>query len=107
MAAAADGLFPAAFARLSSRGTPVTAMIIAGVMSTVLVAMNYTRGLVELFTFIILLSTLSTLVPYVFCSLAVWLMPGRPAPSSRWTPAAGSGPWSAVGTGTRRRRSPG
>jgi APA family basic amino acid/polyamine antiporter len=81
MAAAADGLFPAAFARLSSRGTPVTAMIIAGVMSTVLVAMNYTRGLVELFTFIILLSTLSTLVPYVFCSLAVWLMPGRPAPS--------------------------
>ena len=57
------------------------AMIVAGAMSTVLVAMNYSRGLVELFTFIILLCTLSTLVPYVFCSLAVWLMPGQPAPS--------------------------
>ena len=81
MAAAADGLFPRAFGRLSSRGTPARAMIVAGAMSTVLVAMNYSRGLVELFTFIILLCTLSTLVPYVFCSLAVWLMPGQPAPS--------------------------
>jgi basic amino acid/polyamine antiporter, APA family len=81
MAAAADGLFPPAFGRLSQRGTPAAAMIVGGVMSTALVALNYSRGLVELFTFIILLSTLSTLVPYVFCSLAVWLMPGQPAPS--------------------------
>lgn len=81
MAAAADGLFPAAFGRVSAGGTPVAAMIVAGVMSTGLVAMNYARGLVELFTFIILLCTLSTLVPYVFCSLAVWLLPGQPAPS--------------------------
>jgi basic amino acid/polyamine antiporter, APA family len=42
--------------------------------------MNYSRGLVELFTFIILLATLNTLVPYVFCSLAMWLMPGHPPP---------------------------
>lgn len=81
MAAAADGLFPHAFGRLSPRGTPAAAMMVGGVMSTALVAMNYSRGLVELFTFIILLSTLSTLVPYVFCSLAVWLLPGQPAPS--------------------------
>jgi amino acid transporter len=32
--------------------------------------MNFSRGLVELFTFILLLATLSTLVPYTFCSLA-------------------------------------
>jgi APA family basic amino acid/polyamine antiporter len=81
MAVAANGLFPAAFGRASARGTPVTAMVVAGVMSTALVAMNYSRGLVELFTFIILLCTLSTLVPYVFCSLAVWLLPGQPPPS--------------------------
>jgi APA family basic amino acid/polyamine antiporter len=30
--------------------------------------MNYTRGLVQAFTFMILLSTLATLVPYVFSS---------------------------------------
>ena len=78
MAAAADGLFPRVFGRLSSRGTPAASMIIAGVLASALVAMNYSRGLVDLFTFIILLSTLSTLIPYVFCSLAVWLMPGQP-----------------------------
>ena len=50
-------------------------MLIAGVLTTGLVAMNYTRDLVGLFTFIILLSTLSTLVPYVFSSLAVFLIP--------------------------------
>ena len=81
MAAAADGLFPQVFGRLSSRGTPARGMIVAGVMSSTIVAMNYSRGLVELFTFIILLATLSTLVPYVFCSLAVWLMPGQPPPA--------------------------
>jgi APA family basic amino acid/polyamine antiporter len=80
MAAAADGLFPAPFGQLSARGTPSRAMVIAGVLASALVAMNYSRGLVALFTFIILLCTLSTLVPYVFCSLAVWLMPGRPRP---------------------------
>jgi APA family basic amino acid/polyamine antiporter len=78
LGAAADGLFPSVFGRLSARGTPAIGMAIAGVLGSALVAMNYSRGLVELFTFIILLSTLSTLVPYAFCSLAVWLMPGAP-----------------------------
>lgn len=81
MAVAFDGLFPPIFGRLSARGTPALGMVLAGTLSSVLVAMNYSRGLVELFTFIILLSTLSTLVPYVFCSLAVWLMPGQPRPA--------------------------
>ncbi|MBI1873469.1 MAG: amino acid permease [Acidobacteria bacterium] len=73
MAVAADGLFPRAFGRLSSRGTPVGGMLISGVLATALIGMNYTRGLVDLFTFIILLATLSTLIPYVFCSLAEFL----------------------------------
>jgi basic amino acid/polyamine antiporter, APA family len=73
LAAARDGLFPSLFARVSSRGTPVTGMLVSGVLSTALVAMNYSQGLVKLFTFIILLATLSTLVPYTFCSLAVLL----------------------------------
>lgn len=76
LAAAEDGLFPRAFGRRSRRGTPARGMLISGVLSTFLIAMNYTRGLVDLFTFIILLATLSTLVPYVFCSLAGLLIPG-------------------------------
>lgn len=80
-AVAADGLFPATFGRLSGAGVPASGMVVGGVLGSLLVAMNYSRGLVDLFTFIILLSTLSTLVPYVFCSLAVWLMPGQPRPA--------------------------
>lgn len=80
MAAAADRLFPAIFGQLTARGTPARGMVVAGVLASVLVSMNYARGLVELFTFLILLSTLSTLIPYVFSSLAGWLMPGQRAP---------------------------
>jgi APA family basic amino acid/polyamine antiporter len=80
-AVAANGLFPALFGRVSARGTPVRGMLVAGVLGSLLVAMNYSRGLVELFTFIILLCTLATLVPYAFCALAVWLMPGQPRPA--------------------------
>jgi APA family basic amino acid/polyamine antiporter len=81
MAVAKDGLFPSFFGRLSPRGTPALGMVAGGVIGTLLVAMNYSRGLVDLFTFIILLATLSTLVPYVFCSMAVWLMPNQPRPA--------------------------
>ncbi len=77
MAVARDGLFPRSFARVASNGTPVFGMVAGGLLSTGLIAMNYSRGLVELFTFIILLATLSTLVPYAFCSLAVFLIGGR------------------------------
>jgi APA family basic amino acid/polyamine antiporter len=80
-AVAVDGLFPPVFGRMSGRGTPVAAMVVAGVLATALIAMNYARGLVDLFTFIILLSTLSSLIPYAFCSLAVWLMPGEARPA--------------------------
>ena len=80
MAVARDGLFPAVFGRESGRGTPAAGMVIAGVLTTLLIAMNYTRGLVELFTFIILLSTLNTLIPYLFSSLAVFMRsPSRTA----------------------------
>jgi APA family basic amino acid/polyamine antiporter len=82
MAVAHDGLFPAVFARESSRGTPTAGMIIAGVLTTVLIAMNYTRGLVDLFTFIILLSTLNTLIPYLFSSLAVFMVRRPPGPAA-------------------------
>ncbi len=74
LAVARDGLFPSFFARVTSRDTPARGMILAGVLSSTLIAMNYSRGLVGLFTFVILLATLSTLVPYTSCSLAALLM---------------------------------
>jgi len=70
MAAARDGLFPQVFGRISSRGTPVAGLVISSILITGLMALNYTASLVEQFTFIILLATLSTLVPYVFSAIA-------------------------------------
>lgn len=78
-AVAKDGLFPALFARESRRRTPVSGLLLAGVLTSILVLMNYSRGLVAMFTFIILLSTLSTLIPYLFCSLAELMMSRREA----------------------------
>lgn len=72
LAAARDGLFPKAFMHVSDNGTPVTGTVVAGVLATLLIASNYTRGLVDLFTFIILLATLATLIPYTFCALATF-----------------------------------
>jgi len=70
LAAAKDGLFPKAFGKISKRGTPVTGLVISSILVTGLMALNYTASLVEQFTFIILLATLSTLIPYVFSSVA-------------------------------------
>ena len=55
LAAAVDGLLPRVFARVSPRGTPVAGLVISSVLVTLVVATNYTRGLVNAFTFIILL----------------------------------------------------
>ena len=43
--------------------------------------MNYSRGLVGMYTFVVLLSTMTSVVAYVFCALAVWVMPGHSAPA--------------------------
>jgi APA family basic amino acid/polyamine antiporter len=69
-AAAKDKLFPSMFSRLSAKGTPAAGLIVSSVLVTVLMIMNYTKGLVEKFTFIILLATLATLVPYLLSALA-------------------------------------
>jgi APA family basic amino acid/polyamine antiporter len=70
MAAARDRLFPAAFARTGRSGAPVLGLVVSSVLVTVLLAMNYTKSLVEQFTFIILLATLTTLVPYAYSAAA-------------------------------------
>ena len=74
MAIARDGSFPSTFAVTSSRGTPVRGLLIGGGLSTAVIAANYTDNLVALFTFIVLLATLSVLIAYVSCSLASFFL---------------------------------
>jgi APA family basic amino acid/polyamine antiporter len=76
VAAARDGLFPQAFQRLTSRGTPGIALVATGLLITALIVMNSSKGLVRAYTFINLMATLATVIPYAFCAMAVLLVPG-------------------------------
>ena len=74
LAVARDGLFPRMFGALSSHDTPARGMVVAAALASGLIATNFTRGLVQLDTYVILLSTLSSVIPFAFCSLAGFLM---------------------------------
>jgi APA family basic amino acid/polyamine antiporter len=81
LAVARDGVFPRVFSRVNGQGTPVAGMLIAAVLASTLIYLNYSGGkLVDLYSNMLLLSTLATLIPYSFCSLAVFLPGGRRAP---------------------------
>lgn len=85
-AAAADGLLPRFFGRLTARGTPALALVLSSVLVTLVVATNYTRGLVAEFTFIIRLSTLTALVAYLCSSLALVVSSWPARPRTRGAP---------------------
>ncbi len=70
-AMARDGVFPKVFARESRRGTPAFAFIFTSGLVTLLVLANAHSTMVEIFTFMILLSTTACLVAYLVCSLAL------------------------------------
>jgi APA family basic amino acid/polyamine antiporter len=70
MAAARDKLFPTQFAKTNRTGVPVFGLVVSSLLVTALMAANYTRGLVELFTYTLLLATLTTLIPYAYATAA-------------------------------------
>jgi APA family basic amino acid/polyamine antiporter len=70
LAAARDRLFPAVFARTSRSGAPVPGLVISSALMTALILMNYSASLVDQFTSIILLATLSILIPYTYAAAA-------------------------------------
>lgn len=69
-AAALDNLFPRRFRALSRSGAPFQGTIISSLCISFLLLMNYMEGFVAKFTFVILLATLATLVPYLVSTLA-------------------------------------
>ena len=69
-AIAKDKLFPALFSKQNKKGVPAPGIIIGSILVSIVMSMNYTKGLVEQFRFLILLSTLTTLVPYLFSTAA-------------------------------------
>lgn len=81
MSAAKDGLFPKVFAKTTKNGIPSFGLIISTALITLMLALNYHESLVDKFTFIITIATLSALVTYLFSVLSSILIlreEGRP-----------------------------
>ena len=79
---ARDGVFPRLFARASRRDAPVVALVSTSVLVTALVLMNFGHSMVDVFTFMALLSTTANLVAYLACSLALLALQRRGLVSS-------------------------
>ncbi|MEF9951009.1 MAG: amino acid permease [Clostridium sp.] len=70
-AAGQDGVFPKFFGKLSPKyNTPVNSLIIGSVLVNILLIMNYRESMVDAFTFIIILATLSFLPVYLLTASA-------------------------------------
>jgi len=70
MAMAEDQIFPPVFKRLSKGKFPVTGLIISSILITIIVLANQSKGLVDLFATLILLSAFLTLISYIFSSMS-------------------------------------
>jgi APA family basic amino acid/polyamine antiporter len=83
MAAGRDQVFPAFLARLSGRGTPWVSYVLIGFLASLLLAFNFSRGLVAAYQFIILIATLTLIIPYAFSSVASLVLQIRDPAGSR------------------------
>lgn len=70
MATAKDQMFPRIFKKQNKHEAPYLGLIIGSVLSSVVMLMNFSEGLVDQFEFIALLTTLTALIPYLFVAAA-------------------------------------
>jgi len=70
LAVSLDGLAPKFLSRRNSGGAPVIALVLSAIISTILLVFNYSGGLIAAFTFMISMSTLCLLLPYMLSSVA-------------------------------------
>jgi APA family basic amino acid/polyamine antiporter len=77
-AAARDGLFPAAFARVGKGGVPGFGVWACVVLGTLLIGLNYTAGPDTTFRVLVLITTFTGCVPYLLSAAAqlYWLAKG-------------------------------
>ena len=70
MAAAKDNIFPKVFKKNNKKGAPFLGLIIGSLLSSAVMLMNFSDSLVTQFTFMVNLTVLACLVPYLFVSAA-------------------------------------
>jgi APA family basic amino acid/polyamine antiporter len=71
---ASHGLLPSWLSARNARGAPAIGLVATGVLATAMVAMNYSKSLVEGFTFLTLVVTAANLPMYLCCALALALL---------------------------------
>ncbi len=74
LAMSKDKLFPSVFGKENSKGVPIWGIVISSLLLSVLMTMNFSKSLVEQFKFMILLSTLTVLIPYLFSAASYVLI---------------------------------
>jgi APA family basic amino acid/polyamine antiporter len=70
LATAKDGMFPRIFKKENKNGAPYLGLLIGSLLTSAAMLMNYTKGLVDQFTFIANLVVFTALVPYLFVAAA-------------------------------------
>ena len=73
------GFLPKSCERLNSRGAPVVALVMTAVLATVMVLMNYSKSMVDGFTFLSQVVTAANLPLYLLCAIALVVLARRGA----------------------------
>src|SRR5882762_5892611 len=76
-AAAGDKLFPRIFGITNKHEVPIFSLVIGSVLVSILMMMNFTRTLGETYKFIILLSSLTSLVAFLFSTASFVILRSR------------------------------
>lgn len=76
-AAAVDKLFPSVLKTENKFGSPYISIIAGSVFVSFLLLMNFSRSLADTYQFIILLSTMTVLVPYLFSAVSFSILAVR------------------------------
>ncbi len=84
LAAAKDKLFPALFAKQNAEGMPIQGLIFSSILVSALLLMRQNNSLLQVFEFIILLSTLTCLIAYLFAAATHLLFALRDGKQWRW-----------------------
>lgn len=86
MAAARDKLFPTFFAKTNNKGIPIISIIVSSVLISIMMAMNFSRSLAETYRYMILLSTLTSLLAYSFSipSYLIILVKDKKLQTTQW-----------------------
>lgn len=74
MAAAQDDLFAPIFGKLNKNNSPIYGIAISSLLASGLMLFNYSKSLVDAFTYMMMLSTLSCLIPYIFSTASLGIL---------------------------------